>query len=65
MLAGHASMSAPGLMARLSSTLLRDYLGGEASLPNDLKDILSRPAEDMLADTKWQNVSWRTGTKAG
>ncbi len=26
-------------------------------------DILSIPAEDMLADTKWQTVSWRTGTK--
>ena len=21
------------------------------------------PAEDMLADAKWQMVSWRTGTK--
>ena len=26
-------------------------------------DILSKAAEDVLADTKWQNVSWRTGTK--
>ena len=26
-------------------------------------DILSIPAEDMLADAKWQTVSWRTGTK--
>src|SRR5438094_7344675 len=26
-------------------------------------DILSIAAEDMLADAKWQNVSWRTGTK--
>ncbi len=26
-------------------------------------DILSTPAEDMLADAKWQSVSWRTGTK--
>src|SRR3984957_2165123 len=26
-------------------------------------DILSMPAEDMLAGTKWQTVSWRTGTK--
>ena len=26
-------------------------------------DILSMPAEDMLADAKWQMVSWRTGTK--
>src|SRR4051794_10094231 len=26
-------------------------------------DILSRPAEDMLANAKWQNVSWRNGTK--
>ena len=26
-------------------------------------DILSRPAEDMLANAKWQAVSWRTGTK--
>ena len=27
-------------------------------------DILSTPAEDMLADAKWQTVSWRTGTKS-
>ncbi len=26
-------------------------------------DILSMAAEDMLADAKWQTVSWRTGTK--
>jgi SRSO17 transposase len=26
-------------------------------------DILSMPAEDMLADARWQMVSWRTGTK--
>src|SRR5438046_9180458 len=26
-------------------------------------DVLSIPAEDMLADAKWQTVSWRTGTK--
>ena len=26
-------------------------------------DILSMPAEDMLAGAKWQVVSWRTGTK--
>lgn len=26
-------------------------------------DILSIPAEDMLADAKWRNVSWRSGTK--
>jgi SRSO17 transposase len=26
-------------------------------------DILSRAAEDMLANAKWQNVSWRNGTK--
>ena len=28
-----------------------------------IPDILSRPAEDMLANAKWQNVSWRSGTK--
>ena len=28
-----------------------------------IPDILSMAAEDMLADTKWQNISWRTGTK--
>jgi SRSO17 transposase len=28
-----------------------------------IADILSRPAEDMLANAKWQNVSWRNGTK--
>src|SRR5258707_13314166 len=27
-----------------------------------IPDILSRAAEDMLADSKWQNVGWRTGT---
>jgi SRSO17 transposase len=26
-------------------------------------DILSTAAEDMLADAKWQNISWRIGTK--
>jgi SRSO17 transposase len=28
-----------------------------------IPDILSMAAEDMLADTKWKNVSWRNGTK--
>ena len=28
-----------------------------------IPDILSRAAEDMLADSKWHNVSWRNGTK--
>jgi SRSO17 transposase len=28
-----------------------------------IPDILSMPAEDMLAGAKWQMVSWRTGTK--
>jgi SRSO17 transposase len=27
-------------------------------------DILSMPAEDMLAGAKWQTVSWRTGRRA-
>src|SRR5499433_4225413 len=26
-------------------------------------DILSKPAEDMLAGAKWRTVSWRSGTK--
>ena len=26
-------------------------------------DILSMPAENMLAGAKWQTVNWRTGTK--
>jgi SRSO17 transposase len=26
-------------------------------------DILSIPAEDMLANAKWRTISWRTGTK--
>jgi len=26
-------------------------------------DILSMAAEDMLADARWQTISWRTGTK--
>src|SRR5450755_4636279 len=28
-----------------------------------IPDILSMAAEDMLADAKWQTVSWRNGTK--
>src|SRR6185437_3252459 len=28
-----------------------------------IPDILSIAAEDMLADAKWRNISWRTGTK--
>lgn len=28
-----------------------------------IPDILSMAAEAMLADTTWQNISWRTGTK--
>src|SRR6201988_1507403 len=28
-----------------------------------IPDILSRASEDMLANAKWQNVSWRNGTK--
>src|SRR6266480_3357 len=28
-----------------------------------IPDILSGAAEDMLANAKWQNVSWRNGTK--
>lgn len=28
-----------------------------------IPDILSKPAEDMLAGSKWQTVSWRNGTK--
>ena len=28
-----------------------------------IPDILSIAAEDMLANVKWQNISWRTGTK--
>ena len=28
-----------------------------------IPDILSMAAEDMLAHAKWQNISWRTGTK--
>jgi hypothetical protein len=26
-------------------------------------DILSMPAEDVLANAKWRTISWRTGTK--
>ena len=26
-------------------------------------DVLSIPAEDMLAHAKWHTISWRTGTK--
>ena len=28
-----------------------------------IPDLLSMPSEDMLADAKWENVSWRLGTK--
>src|SRR6476660_3730108 len=28
-----------------------------------IPDILSIPAEDILADAKWQNITWRAGTK--
>ena len=28
-----------------------------------IPDILSIPADDMLAHAKWQTISWRTGTK--
>jgi len=28
-----------------------------------IPDILSIPAEDMLADAQWRTISWRTGTK--
>ena len=28
-----------------------------------IPDILSMAAEDMLVSAKWQNISWRTGTK--
>ena len=28
-----------------------------------IPDNLSIPAEDILADAKWQNITWRTGTK--
>ena len=28
-----------------------------------IPDILSIPAEDMLAHAKWRTISWRTGTK--
>jgi len=28
-----------------------------------IPDLLSMPSEDMLADAKWKNVSWRLGTK--
>src|SRR6266576_568489 len=28
-----------------------------------IPDLLSTPSEDMLADARWKNVSWRLGTK--
>ena len=28
-----------------------------------IPDLLSTPSEDMLADAKWKNVSWRLGTR--
>ena len=46
--------------------------GGEVDLSDSwsgrprerhIPDLLSMPSEDMLADAKWKNVSWRLGTK--
>jgi SRSO17 transposase len=31
--------------------------------PQQIPDMLSVAAEDVLATAKWQNISWRTGTK--
>src|SRR5215813_11955090 len=36
----------------------KDYRKGSG-----VPDILSIPAEDMLANAKWRTISWRTGTK--
>src|SRR6516225_4109651 len=42
-----------------------DDLAGCSGRPRQrhVPDILSIPAEDMLADAKWRTISWRTGTK--
>ena len=44
---------------------VRDLAGCQArSSPSTaLPDILSIPAEDMLANAKWHTIGWRTGTK--
>src|SRR6267142_7033777 len=43
---------------------VRKYIAGRGR-PRErhIPDLLSMPSEDMLADAKWKNVSWRLGTK--
>ena len=39
------------------------FVGRGRPRQRHIPDILSMAAEDMLADARWQNISWRTGTK--
>jgi len=53
-----------GLSAPFRQGLTASKLAWAVGIPRHLKvDILSIPAEDMLANAKWRTISWRTGTK--
>src|ERR1019366_6272820 len=43
--------------------LIFPIAGRGRSRQRHIPDLLSIPAEDMLANAKWKNVSWRLGTK--
>ena len=60
-LGGRYSASPQGVPGRCAD----DLAGCQArpSARRHVPDVLSIPAEDMLADAKWRTVSWRTGTK--
>jgi hypothetical protein len=42
---------------------IRDKVEGRGRPRQRIPDTLSVAAEDVLATAKWQNISWRTGTK--
>jgi hypothetical protein len=57
---GSRHSAAPqGLPCRFADGLA----GCQARPPRPIPDILSTPAEDMLANATWRTISWRTGTK--
>ena len=60
-LGGRHPSSPEGLSCRRAAHLARCRRGRPRK--RHIPIYLSTPAEDMLADAKWQNVSWRTGTK--
>jgi hypothetical protein len=47
-------------IARIRQHTAKAHTGGDDTIRH-LPDILSIAAEDMLADARWQNISWRTG----